>query len=156
MNDGLVWNDCNLNAFAEETDGTVWIGTSGGLARFRQLRRQAADIPPTVVFTKLLNGQTDVSGLGNPSIGNHANSLIARYSVLNALNGNEVIFRYRLFIRFRVVSSTSPTIWIPDCSSTIGRPEPWSGTYRQANGSSTCSRTPVAFRRTRPPEGPSP
>ncbi len=96
MNDGLVWNDCNLNAFAEETDGTVWIGTSGGLARFRQLRRQAADIPPTVVFTKLLNGQTDVSGLANPSIGNHANSLIARYSVLNALNGNEVIFRYRL------------------------------------------------------------
>ena len=41
MNDGLVWDDCNLNAFAEEPDGTVWIGTSGGLSRFRPLRRHA-------------------------------------------------------------------------------------------------------------------
>ena len=96
MNDGLVWNDCNLNAFAEEPDGTVWIGTSGGLARFRPLRRNAPDIPPTVVFTRLVNGQTDVSGLDNPSLGNHANSLIARYSALNAFSGEEVIFRYRL------------------------------------------------------------
>jgi diguanylate cyclase (GGDEF)-like protein len=96
MNDGLVWNDCNLNAFAEEPDGTVWIGTSGGLSRFRPLRRIAPNTPPTVVFTKLVNGQRDVSGLVNPSLGNHAGSLIARYSALNALNGNDLLFRYRL------------------------------------------------------------
>jgi diguanylate cyclase (GGDEF)-like protein len=96
MNDGLVWNDCNLNAFAEEPDGTVWIGTSGGLARFRALRRSAPETPPMVVFTKLVSGQKDVSGLSNPSLSNHANSLVARYSALNAPGGNEVIFRYRL------------------------------------------------------------
>lgn len=96
MNDGLVWNDCNLNAFAEEPDGTVWIGTSGGLARFKPMRRNVPNTPPTVVFTRLVNGQTDVSGLVDPSFGNNASSLIARYSTLNALSGNKVIFRYRL------------------------------------------------------------
>jgi diguanylate cyclase (GGDEF)-like protein len=43
-----------------------------------------------------MNGQTDVSGLRNPSFGSHANFLIARYSALNASSQNEVIFRYRL------------------------------------------------------------
>jgi len=91
-----VGNDCNLNAFAEEPDGTVWIGTSGGLSSFRALRRNAPDIPLTVVFTGLVNGKTDVSELHNPSFGSHANSLVARYSALNASSQNEVVFRYRL------------------------------------------------------------
>ena len=96
MNDGLVWDDCNLNAFAEEPGGTVWIGTSGGLSRFRPLGRHAPDAPLAVVFTSLVNGHTDVSGLRNPSFGSHANSLIARYSAPNASSQNELIFRYRL------------------------------------------------------------
>jgi diguanylate cyclase (GGDEF)-like protein len=96
MNDGLVWDDCNLNAFAAGPDGAVWIGTSGGLARFKPLLRDAPDAPLTVVFTELANGKADVSGLRNPSFGYHANSLIARYSELNATNQSEVVFRYRL------------------------------------------------------------
>lgn len=96
MDDGLVWNDCNLNAFAEAPDGTVWIGTSGGLARFKPVRRAVPETPPTVVFTRLMNGPTDVSGLVNPSLGSRASSLVVRYSALNALNGNKMIFRYRL------------------------------------------------------------
>ena len=96
MNDGLVWDDCNLNAFADEPDGTVWIGTSGGLSRFKPIGSHALQAPLAVVFTRLANGHTDVSGLRNPSFGSHANSLIARYSALNATSQNEVIFRYRL------------------------------------------------------------
>jgi diguanylate cyclase (GGDEF)-like protein len=96
MNNGLIWDDCNLNAFAEEPGGTVWIGTSGGLSRFEPLRHHASDAPLAVFFTRLANGQTDVSGLRNPSFGSHADSFIARYSALNASSQNEVIFRYRL------------------------------------------------------------
>jgi len=96
MNDGLIWDDCNLNAFAEEPDGTVWIGTSGGLSRFKPLRRAPSNAPLTVVFTGLVNGKTDVSELHNPSFGSRSSSLIARYSVLNASSQNEVVFRYRL------------------------------------------------------------
>jgi diguanylate cyclase (GGDEF)-like protein len=95
-NDGLVWDDCDLNAFAAEPDGAVWIGTSAGLSRFRPIQSLAPDAPIEVVFTHLAVGQKDVSGLHNPSFGIHANSLVARYSALNALRENGVVFRYRL------------------------------------------------------------
>jgi len=84
--DGLAWDDCNLNAFAEEADGTIWIGTSGGLSRFKpHPRRRAPDVPLEVVF-----------GKHNPSSGSHSNSLIARYAAPNAPHENAIVFRYRL------------------------------------------------------------
>jgi len=95
-NDGLAWDDCNLNAFAEEPDGTVWIGTGGGLSRFKPILRTAEDAPLEVVFTSLVIGKTEVSSLQNPSFGIHENSFVARYSALNAPRANGVIFRYRL------------------------------------------------------------
>jgi diguanylate cyclase (GGDEF)-like protein len=94
--DGLAWDDCNLNAFAEEADGTVWIGTSGGLSRFKPRPYRALEALPEVVFTKLVMGRKDVSGQRNPSLGIHSNSLVARYSAPNAPRQNEVVFRYRL------------------------------------------------------------
>jgi diguanylate cyclase (GGDEF)-like protein len=96
MSDGLAWNDCNLNAFAEEADGTIWIGTSGGLSRFRPQPRVALQRPPEVVFTSLVLGQTDVTGQSQASSRIHANSLIVRFSALNATRANGAIFRYRL------------------------------------------------------------
>ena len=96
MNDGLAWDDCNLNAFAAEPDGTVWIGTSGGLSRFKPLPRQDHEDPLAVVFTRLAVGQNDVSGLANPGFGIRSYPLVARFSALNASRQNEVVFRYRL------------------------------------------------------------
>jgi diguanylate cyclase (GGDEF)-like protein len=94
--DGLAWDDCNLNAFAEEADGTVWIGTSGGLSRFKPRPHRASEAPPEVIFTKVVMGQTDVSGQRSPSFGIHSNSLLVRYSAPNAARANGVVFRYRL------------------------------------------------------------
>ena len=94
--DGLAWDDCNLNAFAEEPDGTVWIGTSGGLSRFKPRPQGEHNAPLAVIFTKLVIGGTDVSGRPNPSVGFHASSLIARYAAPNAARENGVVFRYRL------------------------------------------------------------
>jgi PAS domain S-box-containing protein len=94
--DGLAWDDCNLNGFAAEADGTVWIGTSGGLSRFRPSTHRSTEFPASVVFTKLVMGRTDVSGQQNPSVGIRSNALTARYSVLNAPRENSVVFRYRL------------------------------------------------------------
>jgi diguanylate cyclase (GGDEF)-like protein len=94
--DGLAWDDCNLNAFAEEADGTVWIGTSGGLSRFKPRPYRAPERPPEVVFTKLVMGRTDVSGQRNPSLAIRSSSLIARYAAPNAPRQNGIVFRYRL------------------------------------------------------------
>jgi diguanylate cyclase (GGDEF)-like protein len=94
--DGLAWNDCNLNAFAEEANGTIWIGTSGGLSRFQPLQKPAPEAPPEVVFTKLMMGGTDVPGTRNPAFDIHTSSLIARYFAANAPREKGVVFRYRL------------------------------------------------------------
>jgi diguanylate cyclase (GGDEF)-like protein len=94
--DGLAWNDCDLNGFAEESDGTVWIGTSGGLSEFKPRPRLTPEVPIEVVFTKLVMGGTDVSGKSDPSFSARGNSLIARYSALNVSNDERILFRYRL------------------------------------------------------------
>ncbi|MGP8251319.1 MAG: diguanylate cyclase domain-containing protein [Terracidiphilus sp.] len=98
MNDGLAWDDCDLNAFAQEpNNGPLWFGTSGGLSRFTPRPRATTIASPQVVFTRLLSGQTDVSGLRNPSFGASANSLSVQYSALNSTAGpNNVDFRYRM------------------------------------------------------------
>jgi signal transduction histidine kinase/CheY-like chemotaxis protein len=35
IEDGLIWNDCDGEAFWPDADGSVWIGTSAGLAHYR-------------------------------------------------------------------------------------------------------------------------
>jgi PAS domain S-box-containing protein len=96
MSDGLVWNDCNLNGFAQEPDGTVWIGTSGGLSQFKPRAHLSPEVPIEVVFTKLVMGGKDVSTQRNPSFSAHDNSLSARYSALNVSSENRILFRYHL------------------------------------------------------------
>ena len=96
IGDGLIWNDCDLNAFAAQPDGTVWIGTSGGLSRFKPRPRPTAQTPLNVVFTRLVLGHHDVFGQINPSSDDNANALIAGFTALNASRANGVTFRYRL------------------------------------------------------------
>ncbi len=96
MNDGLVWDDCDTNGFAQGPDGTIWIGTSGGLSRFTPRPNSSATTPLEVVITRLSVGKNDFSGLSNPSFDSHVSSLIARFSALNASRQNSVVFRYRL------------------------------------------------------------
>jgi diguanylate cyclase (GGDEF)-like protein len=96
MSDGLVWDNCSQNAFAAEPDGTVWIGTTGGLSRFKQSQRQSLQAPIDVVFTQLLMGGADVTSQSHPSFDIHNNSLLAHYAALNATRENAVVFRYRM------------------------------------------------------------
>src|ERR1039457_4226915 len=96
MGDGLDWHNCSSNAFAAEPDGTVWIGTSGGLSRFKPSRRLGSELPIKVVFTRLLMGGTDVTNQSHPSFDIHSNSLLAHFAALNATREDAVIFRYRM------------------------------------------------------------
>jgi len=43
--DGLIWDDCDGEAFWPDPDGSVWIGTSGGLAHFHP--KQGKTLEPT-------------------------------------------------------------------------------------------------------------
>jgi diguanylate cyclase (GGDEF)-like protein len=94
--DGLAWNDCNLNGFAETPDGAIWIGTGGGLSRFKPRPQQYLETQAVVVFTALRVGQKDVYGMENASFAAKDNSLSARFTVLNTRRQNATLFRYRL------------------------------------------------------------
>jgi signal transduction histidine kinase/ActR/RegA family two-component response regulator/streptogramin lyase len=95
-NDGLVWDDCDLEGFAAEPDGTVWIGTSGGLARHTPNPLVRPVRSPAVVFTQLTLGETGVERDRYISTTYASNSLAARYSALIFAHESSVLFRYRL------------------------------------------------------------
>jgi signal transduction histidine kinase/ligand-binding sensor domain-containing protein len=57
--DGLPDNDTNNMAFRAEPDGDVWIGTSGGLARFDHRSAPAPPAPPTVAILAVRLGDQE-------------------------------------------------------------------------------------------------
>jgi signal transduction histidine kinase/ligand-binding sensor domain-containing protein/CheY-like chemotaxis protein len=91
---GLVWDDCNEKAFFADADGSVWIGTSLGLAH-RSRMRYNNQAPPPVVLTSVNLGGTagDPSDPGVIKSGNH--TIEVGFSALT-FTGGPITFRYRL------------------------------------------------------------
>jgi diguanylate cyclase (GGDEF)-like protein len=62
--DGLIWNDTDQNSVFVDTDGSVWIGTSGGLAHVLQPERlmQSAPLDLRIIHAtlggRMLDAQT--------------------------------------------------------------------------------------------------
>ena len=89
--DGLVWNDCNSHAFLAEADGTVWFGTSGGLARFHPTEL-VTPVLPTALVTSVLRNDLPVRDMDFDS---HTHSLALRFSMLS-YRRQTAMFRYRV------------------------------------------------------------
>ncbi|MEO7145327.1 MAG: two-component regulator propeller domain-containing protein, partial [Bryobacteraceae bacterium] len=92
---GLVWDDCNVNGFFADPDGAVWIGTSGGLARFTPDEHPREPLPPPVVLTQVrFAGKPPVPGAG--AVPYDQRALFVRFAALAFVDETQVIFRYRL------------------------------------------------------------
>lgn len=99
--DGLVWDDCDENGFGAGPDGTVWIGTSNGLAHFTPPARFRGAGPSNVVFTRIALGGKEVTAAANrPSVDYRANSFVVQFSSLDFVHGSSVTYRYRLLPLF--------------------------------------------------------
>ncbi len=94
--DGLIWDDCNSNAFFADEDGSVWIGTSRGLSRFRPAAVPPPRVPPPVVFTSIKLGDKVVDPAGDLKTAYRDNSLQVRFAALTFVQESSVVFRYRL------------------------------------------------------------
>ncbi len=94
--DGLIWDDCDGNAFFAESDGSVWIGTSRGLSQFRPPAEPAADHAPPVAITSFQLGDSLVGTTPPTRVSHDRNSLQVSFAALTFLNESEVRFRYRL------------------------------------------------------------
>ncbi len=94
--EGLIWDDCNANAFLAAQDGAVWIGTSRGLSRFEPQSVPPPSIPPQVVFTSVTLGGTPLDVSGDLAVPWNRRPLRVRFSALTYANESGVEFQYRL------------------------------------------------------------
>ncbi len=81
--DGLVSNDCDGEAFWADKDGSVWVGTSGGLAHYIPTGAAPA---PLIANPTIVRFETD----------QHARSIRAEFSTLNYKAEQLAQFGYRL------------------------------------------------------------
>ncbi len=91
VSDGLIWNDCNAGALLEEPDGTIWIGTSSGLSRFRPAPPLDRPKPEVLITSLLRNDAASEPGDFDSS----TYSVALRFSLLSFRRDHKV-FRYRL------------------------------------------------------------
>jgi hypothetical protein len=89
--DGLVWNDCNAHAYLPEADGTVWVGTSGGLARFHPAALPKTVLPEALI-TSVLRNDLPVQ---STEFDSSTHSLVLRFTMLS-YQRQAVKFRYRI------------------------------------------------------------
>ena len=94
--DGLIWNDCDAGSFLADPDGSVWIGTSGGLSHFRPAANPAASAPPLVEITEAHIGGHQID-LSQPIRVQHGHApLLAFFAALTFVDERSVRSRYRL------------------------------------------------------------
>ncbi len=94
--DGMIWNDCDVNGFYADRDGSVWLGTSGGLAHYIAARDVPAGEPGTPILTSILAGRTTVDPHASATLDYGRRSLVFEFADLNYANDDRTHFRYRL------------------------------------------------------------
>jgi signal transduction histidine kinase/ligand-binding sensor domain-containing protein/ActR/RegA family two-component response regulator len=93
--DGLVWDDCNSRAFLADADGSVWIGTSRGLSRFRR-QPQPSLPPPAVILTAARLGTVALPLDGPAEVSYSEDSLFVRFIAPILFDSGHRLYRYRL------------------------------------------------------------
>lgn len=94
--DGLIWDDCNTDAFAAAPDGAVWIGTSGGLSRFRESASKPSPGAPITVLASVHLGKHGFDPGRFAEVGYRDNTLTARFAVLRFARPSAQRYLYRL------------------------------------------------------------
>ena len=92
--DGLVWDDCDARGFLEAADGSVWIGTSGGLSHFRVPAARPLNPPPPPFFVQVAYGAKDL--LNASELPWRHDPLTVSLASLTLRNEKALKFRYRL------------------------------------------------------------
>ncbi len=95
VDNGLLWNDIDSEAFFEDVDGSIWIGTSGGLSHLDVLRAEPVQPPrpPVIVSAKYgdsnpLDSRATLTWRRNP--------LTIGLASVSFSNEKAIRFRYRL------------------------------------------------------------
>ena len=94
--DGLLSVDMSQNAFLAEPDGTVWLGTSRGLVRYRETAGRRAALPPPVVLVEGWAGSRRLDLSRSELVARGERDVTLSWTALTFLDPRRVRFRYRL------------------------------------------------------------
>jgi diguanylate cyclase (GGDEF)-like protein len=94
--DGLLWDDVNCNAFWEETDGTILIGTSRGLSRYDPAADTSSVTPPQVVLTSAQFGSAERLQESHPGVDYRDRTFTVEFAPLTLREPDRMTCRYRL------------------------------------------------------------
>jgi signal transduction histidine kinase/CheY-like chemotaxis protein/ligand-binding sensor domain-containing protein len=119
VGDGLIWDDCDSHAFLDDNDGSVWIGTSGGLSHFLAAGQQHLYPPPAPIFVQAGYGTRDLFS-GDKLAWRH-DPLTVSLASLALRNESAVKFRYRL--------TGLEDEWVETAEHTVRYPELGPGRY---------------------------
>jgi diguanylate cyclase (GGDEF)-like protein len=94
--DGLISEDLDQNAFLAEPDGTVWLGSSRGLIRYREAASPAPRPDPTIVITEVRTGNRRLDPTRAAVLEPGERDFSASWAGLTFLEPRKVRFRYRM------------------------------------------------------------
>ncbi len=95
IDNGLIWNDTDAEAFFEDVDGSVWLGTSGGLSHFKIPTGPSIEPPRPPIFVAARYGQKNALAK-NRVLNWSSNPLTVDLASLSLRNEKGIRFRYRL------------------------------------------------------------
>lgn len=120
QDDGLIWNDVDSNGITEDKDGSIWVGTSSGIAHLIDPVSAPAGAPRMPVFSDVRLGAVDVDN--GAQIPWSANPLAISVSSLSFRDDRRIRIRYRLI-------GLEPD-WIETTEKTVRYPRLAPGNYR--------------------------
>ncbi|MGC2612877.1 MAG: diguanylate cyclase [Terracidiphilus sp.] len=94
QDDGLIWNDTDSFALAEDRDGSMWIGTSGGLSHMIAPQDALSGSPPPPAISQVMLGSAAVKDGG--SLKWNPNQLTISMALLSFKDTQDIGIRYRL------------------------------------------------------------
>jgi diguanylate cyclase (GGDEF)-like protein len=94
QDDGLIWNDTDSFAMTEDRDGSMWIGTSGGLSHLIAPQDALAGSPPPPAISQVMLGAVPVADGG--SVKWSSNQLTISMALLSFKDTQDIGIRYRL------------------------------------------------------------
>jgi diguanylate cyclase (GGDEF)-like protein len=95
QDDGLIWNDTDSFAINEDTDGSMWIGTSGGLSHLMKPENALAGSPPPPAISQVSLGAVDLTDGGSVKWNSNA-PLTVSMALLSFKDTQDIGIRYRL------------------------------------------------------------
>jgi diguanylate cyclase (GGDEF)-like protein len=93
---GLIWNDVNQSSLVAAADGTLWIGTTGGLSHLLHPQHVFDTVPLAVSLTGIWRGGVVYSGAGRITLPWATQPLHFQISTPSIRNRSELVFKYRM------------------------------------------------------------